>query len=492
VSARWLIAFGVLIVAGVGAILLLASPPSHVVFIAPEEPSASSEDGGTQTDEAAAARAAAAEGTVQVSELDLDFGSVPILFPSRESFYLVNHGRVPVAVRSVSLEGPFRAETTLDQLDPKVATRFTVTFDPKKPGNYREHLRLTFADGKEVEVLVRGRGVLSPQAAGIAIPPRPDKVQWEYRAEKAAQDMARYRGAMEEMRQVSLEGIAAKSGGPSAPATSGALGSPGSFITTPVDDAGSAAAGRGRTPADARSYAFAAMLAFGEETGEDVSEIPVPITGGETTPDLPPGGGDEGEDDGAIPPADDTDDPGDPGAGDPDDPRDDGAGDDPIDKEDDADEGIFVIAPNSTVVVYSNKLGLALQALPFTLSHGSMITIGGRMSLPEFPLAFGEMITLEQWGGITGTIAPDGSVVMNTSLRVSDSGGASIVLPLQLTTGIAVGYSAAGQMFFDSGMKRDPVTGNVKMVGIVNIPIGQGSAIEKAPVYFAVLGRIQI
>ena len=57
---------------------------------------------------------------------------------------------------------------------------------------------------------------------------------------------------------------------------------------------------------------------------------------------------------------------------------------------------------------------------------------------------------------------------------------------------MAVGYSAAGRMFFDSGSKRDPVTGNVKMVGIANIPMGQGSSIEKAPIYFALLGRIQL
>jgi hypothetical protein len=78
------------------------------------------------------------------------------------------------------------------------------------------------------------------------------------------------------------------------------------------------------------------------------------------------------------------------------------------------------------------------------------------------------------------------------ALKVDDSGGASIVLPLQLTTGMAVGYSAAGRMFFDSGTKRDPVTGNVKLVGIANIPMGQGSSLEKAPVYFALLGRIQL
>jgi hypothetical protein len=114
------------------------------------------------------------------------------------------------------------------------------------------------------------------------------------------------------------------------------------------------------------------------------------------------------------------------------------------------------------------------------------------MALPEFMLAFGETVGLEQWGPISGTLGSDGTVVMNMILRVQDSGGSTLNLPLQLTTGMTVGYSAAGHMFFDTGMKRDPVTGNVKMVGIANVPMGVGSMIEKAPVYFELLGRIQL
>jgi len=479
VPARWLIAFGVLIVAGFVAILQATSPSATLVFLPPEARTEHSSPHGV----AAAASSKPGE-SVQVSSLVLDFGSVPILFPSTESFYLVNHGRGPVEVRRVSLDGPFRAETTIAQLDPKVSTKFTVTFDPKKPGTYEQRLRLTLDDGtsagQEVEVLVRGRGVLSPQAAGIAIPPPPDQALRAYQAQRTAKEIAQYREATETMEQVSLEAAFPKFVGPAAQ---------GGDAMVPVDGGPEGAVPAGRfAPDHVRSFAVASLMAFGEESGQDNNDVPTPITGGETTPELPPGSGDDDDEGDANPPIDDDEEDEEDGSGD----NQDDEGEDDQSKSEDDDAGMFIIAPNSSVVVYSNRVALPLQAHPITVTPGSSLMIESRMALPEFMLAFGEFVSLEQWGPISGTLAQDGTVVMNMNLRVQDSGGASITLPLQLTTGMAVGYSAAGRMFFDSGTKRDPVTGNVRMVGIANVPMGQGSAIEKAPVYFELLGRIQL
>lgn len=492
-SARWLIAFSALIVAGVGVILLVASPPSHVVIQWSDDRMADASSSVAQGRGATAEGADAGE-TVKVSALELDFGNVPILFPSRESFYLVNHGRVPVGVRGVSLEGPFRAETTIAQLDPKVATKFTVTFDPKEPGLYTQRLLLTLDSGKglqEVDVILRGQAVLSPQAAGIAIPPPPDQVLRTYQAEKAAREIAQYDESTR-MQQVSLEEEFPKvvdlAGGFEPLVTNEGAASPG------------AAAARG-FDAGFRGLAIASLGAFGEENGgQDLNDIPVPVTGGEKKPDLPPGNGDDDDEgDPSNPSGGDSDEEadGDAGGGDPgDDTEDSGDHDDPGDeeqskKDDDHGAGLFTIAPNSSVVVYSNRGPLPLQSHTLTFTSGSALRINGRLTLPEVGLAFGEFITLEQFGPITGTLSQDGSVVMNMTLRVHDSGG-FVDLPVQLTTGMTAGYSAAGRLFFDSGIRRDPVTGNVKMVGIANVPMGKGSMIEKAPVYFEVLGRIQL
>jgi hypothetical protein len=89
-----------------------------------------------------------------------------------------------------------------------------------------------------------------------------------------------------------------------------------------------------------------------------------------------------------------------------------------------------------------------------------------------------------------GAVQPDGSVNAQITLRLDDPGGAVLDLPMQLTTGMAVGYSAEGRLMFANGIPRDPATGDLKLVGIVNIPLGKGSALDKAPVYLEILGRL--
>ena len=63
---------------------------------------------------------------------------------------------------------------------------------------------------------------------------------------------------------------------------------------------------------------------------------------------------------------------------------------------------------------------------------------------------------------------------------------------MTLTTGMTVGYSEEGQVIFANGSPRNSATGDFKMVGIVNIPLGSGSALERAPIYVELLGRLEL
>ncbi len=481
-STRWLVAFGVLIVVGVAAILLAPGSPTHVAVESVAIPVEGAAPGAVSNRQEVAA--SPETGAVRISRLILDFGDVPILFPSTEVLHLVNRGGGPLEVRKVSLDGPFRAERSDVRLNPNVSTRFAVVFDPKKPGVYEQRLRLTLGDDtnpavQDVEVLVRGRAVLSPQAAGVAIPPRPDEAIRRYQQERYANQLEEAQAAAESQPWGEEED------------------SPAGEVWDPDDEAvainpdggpGSPAPAHPRSPDQLRMAAMA-VAAFGEEAGPDLNDVPVPVGEGQTVPDLPPAGDD---DDAAG-----DDDHGEGTAGD-DSPIDDNEGEDDKkapeeeDEEDDQGAGLFTIAPNSSVLVYSSEAAMAFQAHRITVSPNGTLVMDGRMHLPELAFAFGQSISLEQWGHLTGTLAPDGTVVMTMVLRINDFNGSFIDLPMQLTTGMAVGYSAAGRMFFANGIPRDSLTGNVKMVGITNIPMGSSSSIEKAPVYFELLARIQL
>lgn len=392
---------------------------------------------------------------VEMSESRIDFGRVPTHYSLHQSVTFFNHGAVPIVIEGIRLEEPFAATQETLLLPPGVRTGLDVTFSPKRPGTYegRAVLSLGAPVNDVVNLVVRGEAVLSPEDAGVPIPPPPDQAVRERREKEIAEMVAEARSALRE------ESQAAGGEGPAAE---------GDGSMTESKSASSASVQEGGP-----SIPHAVVLAaFGQtaNAAEDPNQIPVEIPGKETEPDLPPAnGGDEGAE------------------------EEDGEQQDDDPQPDVEDLKAFTVAPNSLVAVHSSQEPLQLQTFPVNFSpDGASFQVNGQIRFPELALAFGQRVEVEQWGGLAGTLAPDGSMQMKLIVRLEDPGEAVLDLPITLTTGMAVGYSAAGRVMFANGVTRNAATGDFKVVGITNIPVGAGSALEKAPVYVELLGRLEL
>jgi len=307
-------------------------------------------------------------------------------------------------------------------------------------------------------LVLRGEAVLSPEDAGVPIPPPPDQMTREHQQKEIARMVAEARTALSDGSAAAGDagGDASAEGERSSARKSG--------------DASGSFGGEGGP-----SIPYPVVLAaFGQYQSpeEDPNRIPVPIPSDDVKPDLPPS------------------DTGDEGAP----PEDEGQGKQEKDEQQPEAEKIrgFTVAPNSVVAVHSSQEPLQLQSFPVNFSpDGASFQVDGRIKFPLLALAFGENVGVEQWGNLVGSLAPDGSMQMALILRLQDPGEAVLDLPITLTTGMAVGYSAGGRVMFANGVNRNPATGDFKAVGITNIPVGAGSALDKAPVYVELLGRLE-
>jgi hypothetical protein len=383
--------------------------------------------------------------------------------------------RNPVSVRidNPPSDSPFRLGTQGLELEPGVSSGLPITFAPERPGTYEARLTLAFEGVTEEEIVLtlQGVGVPSPFDLGVPIPARPDQEQRRYRDEELAR-------ALDEARTAALvdEGAPLPEGGPDAP---GAPGGGEEQDGTAPDRHPAASPAGGRQPALA-----VLMAAFGvtQDQAEDINNVPVPMPEGDTKPDLPP----------AESPGSEPSDPS--GATDPE--EDQGPGGDETVPDSEVDSSArkvptFTLAPNSRILVFSSSESIDLQTFPIRLSAGeSAFEVHGRIRFPDLSMAFGQTVGVKQFDNLVGAVQPDGSVNAQITLRLDDPGGAVLDLPMQLTTGMAVGYSAEGRLMFANGIPRDPGTGDLKLVGIVNIPLGKGSSLDKAPVYLEILGRL--
>ena len=122
--------------------------------------------------------------------------------------------------------------------------------------------------------------------------------------------------------------------------------------------------------------------------------------------------------------------------------------------------------------------------------------------IPEVVYAFGERISLIQEHPTTATVDPNGTVIINTILKVSDDGGTSLELPAKLTTGDLGNdflFCDDGGVFcfpgspggpYCIGSPWDPNTGEIRLVGLIKVPVGQGSQVEGHCVTLEIEGTI--
>ncbi len=425
---------------------------------------------------------------VKVSTRVVDFGQVPLHFPVHQTLFVLNSTGQEVRASGIRLRSPFRAGQGSLTLDPSVSTGLEITFDPKEAGVYQE--RLTISLGKPVnetiEVIVRGEAILSPLDAGVPIPPPPDQAIRQYREREMERILAEAGAAMSHEAAVAAEGE--ESGGEGAEDGDGE-------DAAPSDDTGRGSADDRRGSTNPAALYPAVIAAFGltQTRGEDINNVPAPIPPGDTKPKLPPPTADSSGsslEQGTSQKGEDNEDQDDSGSQGGDDGEGNGGqGDDPPRK-----VPTLTVAPNSSLLVFSSREPLDLQAFPVTfLPDAGLFRMDGRMWFPDLALAFGETVRVRQFDDLVGTLSPDGSIQMKVTLRLDDPNGAVVLdLPFTLTTGMAVGYSAEGRVMFANGVPRDPVTGDVKLVGIANIPLGAGSSLDKAPVYLELLGRLQL
>lgn len=435
-------------------------------------------------------------GPVRVSTRVLEFGRVPIGFPRTENLFLRNTINSEVEVSGFLARDPFRAELDRLVLAPGRTTGVAITFDPEEPGVYAQRLRLAIGGPVEAEwqLLIRGEGILSPMAAGVPIPPPPDLAIRQQRE----RDLAR-------LLEEATSGQAGEEEGPKGPDSVDKQDGEGPEGGKPEagDEGQRGTVSASRIEDETAGISPAIIAAFGviQNPADDVNNVPAPIPEGEKKPDLPPpeksqtpnpagqsgnqqggGQGEKKQGGGSTGGGSDQE-----GQGD----RGESTGGEETSSED-RKPPTFTVAPNSSLLVHSAKESLPLQTLrAVTSPDGTTFQVEGRIKFPELLLAFGERISTSQFDNMVGSLAPDGSMQMSLTLRLDDPGGMTIDLPVQLTSGMSVGYSSAGRIMFANGIPRDPVTGDFKVVGITNIPMRVGSALEKGAVIVEILGRLE-
>jgi hypothetical protein len=389
----------------------------------------------------------------ELSDNQVDFGRVPTRYTVRHPLTLVNRGTKPVEITSILIDSPFQVSRTSLTIAPGSRGWVDVTFRPEKAGSFegRAEIHVGGPVNQVFFLALRGQGVLSPQDAGVSIPPPPDAAALERRQRETERILA-------EAREWEQERAARQAAGED------------------TGDEGTATqkAARSGGPAGVIPYPVV-LAAFGEQLDptQDSNRIPVPIPEGDTQPELKDEA-DEG------------------------DPNTSGGNNAARRKREDPEVEAkklkgFIIAPNSSILVHSAEEAIDLQTFPVHFgSDGSSFRVDGRIRFPELSLAFDQHVGLQQWGNLTGVLLPDGSMEVQMTLRLHDPNEAVLDLPVQLTTGMAVGYSTGGRLMFANGIPRSSSSGDFKLVGVTNIPIGTGSSLERAPIYIELLGRLEI
>ena len=121
---------------------------------------------------------------VEVSSKRIDFGTVPTHFSVHQSLLFLNRGAAPISVDGIRLEKPFATTQETLSLSPEARTLLEVTFRPERPGKYESHAVLNLGPpvNEVIELIVLGEAVLSPEDAGVVIPPPPDQELLEHEA----------------------------------------------------------------------------------------------------------------------------------------------------------------------------------------------------------------------------------------------------------------------------------------------------------------------
>lgn len=414
-------------------------------------------NGASRPAAAVASRAPAAP--VRLSTHILDFGSVPVGYPTKRTLVILSRSAFGVQLDGLPPDSPFSAPQKSLSLSAGTPSEMTFTFDPAQPGTYEHQLsiQLDSPARDKLAVVLRGRAVRSLESAGVTVPPPPDLILRQYREQQIAKAAAEARAIASRLAREGSGSTAGQESGTMEAETSASGESATPAVSSGSPDAWSG--GRAR---------HAAMMAFGEVAGgsDDLNNVPVALPEVEK-PELP-----QDED----PEADD------PGYNNP--------GNGPGKKT--RPQPKFTVAATSSILIHSSKQSIEGQVLPLrVVGNGTVFAIDGRIRFPDVVFAFGETVSLDQWGNIHGTVSTDGTVRMALTLRIHDPNGNVLDRAIDLTTAQAVGYSSAGRLMVRQGIPRD-TEGILTLVGLSNIPVGAGSSLDAATIEIQLAGRLEL
>ncbi len=121
--------------------------------------------------------------------------------------------------------------------------------------------------------------------------------------------------------------------------------------------------------------------------------------------------------------------------------------------------------------------------------------------LPRVSFAFDDWLDFAQSGDASGTFDPaTGTLTLDLTLEATDKGGGHATLHVALTTeqtngvdpddGTPVCLGDLSDPPVCSGTRRDPVTGNFRLVAITPIPANSGTFFDRELVFLQLNGRI--
>ena len=114
-----------------------------------------------------------------------------------------------------------------------------------------------------------------------------------------------------------------------------------------------------------------------------------------------------------------------------------------------------------------------------------------RISYPRIWFAFEQYVDLEQWGDAAGTYdSSTGSVHLPVTIRLTSSKGDVLDLPVDLTTDWTFGFNNSGEGLALQGFPRNQGNGDLKLVGIKNIPLEPTTFFGREPMILEFLGRL--
>ncbi len=429
---------------------------------------------------------------LELSAQELQFGEIELSGSGRQILQLTNKGDVSIRVSGIGVTGPFRLIRGFEVLPPGESRFLSIAFYPWEEGVAEGLLILEASGSKDgyIEIALGGIGLSQVFRQAPTNSPGYEDVQLASLELDEARNQQDFSGS-----RYSVEQVVDSSGDPLLETPTGVLFPekiPGVSVETKIaakslleDDPGgnsSSQPGAGNQVSTQAGIQGRYIPVFGaaltvnqaffdqDSTNPEPNQIPLKEA--------------------HFPPVDSSDDSeeGEPTQGTADDGTD--------DEVDDSQPALprLVIDSNAQLFLGGQAEQFPYQVLGITVveeTGGWKLSLNERVTFPEVEYAFGQVMRLEQWGDAEGFLSSSGEMNFNLTVRLVDTNGAVIDIPLKLTTTEAIGLATSQTGVFVTGSPWDSGSGTFDLVEIQNIPHGFESAVEGKPLIIKISGRLE-